>query len=71
MEPESSSKSPKTKKFEVPPKCSQASQTEVIPPNEVDFLGKRKKAEERFDTRSEEWIKKRTEELESVWKKMN
>ena len=69
MEPESSSKSPKTKKFEVPPKCSQASQTEVIPPNEVDFLGKRKRAEERFDTRSEEWIKKRTEELESVWKK--
>lgn len=55
------------------PKCSQASQTEVVPTNEVDILGKRKRererAEERFDTRSEEWIKKRIEELESVWEK--
>lgn len=50
-------------------KCSQASQTEVVPTNEVDILGKRKRAEERFDTRSEEWIKKRIEELESVWEK--
>ena len=55
----------------VPSKCSQASQTEVVPTNEVDILGKRKRAEERFDTRSEEWIrnKKRTEEMGSVWKK--
>ena len=50
-------------------KFNQESQTDFELTDKIDILGKRKRAVERFDSRSEEWIEKRVLQLESAWQK--